>query len=64
MKQIRTLADLNKRKEEYLVKFQGREKEGVSSEKVRIRVHMGTSGIASGARDIHEFLSVELVMQL
>jgi NADP-reducing hydrogenase subunit HndB len=60
MKQIRTLADLNKRKEEYLVKFQGREKEGVSSEKVRIRVHMGTSGIASGARDIHEFLSVEL----
>jgi NADP-reducing hydrogenase subunit HndB len=60
MKHVRTLADLNNRKKEYLVKFQGREKDGISSEKVRIRVHMGTSGIASGAREIHEFLSVEL----
>lgn len=60
MKQIKTLADLNKNKEEYLATSQGTDKKGVSGEKVRIRVHMGTSGIASGARDIYEFLSIEL----
>jgi len=60
MKQIKTLADLNKNKEEYLAKSHGTDKKSVSGEKVRIRVHMGTSGIASGAREIHEFLSIEL----
>ena len=60
MKQIKTLADLNKNKEEYLSRSKGTEKKGASGDKIRIRVHMGTSGIASGAREIHEFLSVEL----
>jgi NADP-reducing hydrogenase subunit HndB len=29
-------------------------------DKVRIRVHMGTSGIASGAKEVFEFLTLEL----
>jgi len=28
--------------------------------KTRIRIHMGTSGLASGAKDIHDFFSLEL----
>jgi NADP-reducing hydrogenase subunit HndB len=60
MKQIKSLADLLKNKEDYLVKVNGTVRKGASGEKVRIRVHMGTSGIASGAKDIYEFLSIEL----
>ena len=60
MKQIKSLADLNKYKEEYLAKSQGTDKKSASGKKVLIRVHMGTSGIASGAREICEFLSIEL----
>ena len=29
-------------------------------EKIRIRVHMGTSGLASGAKEILDFLTLEL----
>jgi NADP-reducing hydrogenase subunit HndB len=60
MKQIKTLADLIKNKEEYLDKSQRTGKTDVSGQKVRVRVHMGTSGIASGAREVHEFLTIEL----
>jgi NADP-reducing hydrogenase subunit HndB len=60
MKQIKTLADLEKHKNEYLSRSQQSDKSVRGNEKVRIRVHMGTSGIASGAREIQEFLSVEL----
>lgn len=60
MKLIKTLADLNKTREEFLSKSRGVDKKGFSGEKVRIRVHMGTSGIASGAREIYDFLTVEL----
>ena len=60
MKQIKTLADLRKNKEDYLARSKGTKKEGISGDKVRIKVHMGTSGIASGAREIQEFLSIEL----
>ena len=60
MKQIKTLVDLIQCKEEYLAKSKGIEKKSDSGEKVRVRVHMGTSGIASGARDVHEFLTIEL----
>jgi NADP-reducing hydrogenase subunit HndB len=60
MKQIKTLADLIKTKEEYLSRFHGTDTKEVSKDKVLIRVHMGTSGIASGAKEIHEFLSIEL----
>jgi NADP-reducing hydrogenase subunit HndB len=60
MNKIKTLADLTRIKEEYLAKSQDTERKGVSKGKICIKVHMGTSGIASGAREIHEFLSVEL----
>jgi NADP-reducing hydrogenase subunit HndB len=60
MKKIKTLADLIRTREDYLSRFHGNDKKGVSKDKVLIRVHMGTSGIASGAREIHEFLSIEL----
>ena len=60
MKQIKTLANLIKSKEEFLAKSKGTEKKSDSGEKVRVRVHMGTSGIASEAREIHEFLTIEL----
>jgi len=60
MKQIKSLADLNKSKEEYLAKSKETGGKNASGEKIRIRVHMGTSGIASGARAIYEFLTIEL----
>ena len=60
MKQIKTLADLKKNKEEYLAKSQGTDRKSVSGEKIRIRVHMGTSGLASGAKEILDFLIREL----
>jgi NADP-reducing hydrogenase subunit HndB len=60
MKQIKTLADLQKNKEQYLAISNLAARKGISGAKVRIRVHMGTSGIASGAKEIYEFLSIEL----
>ena len=60
MKKIKTLADLLKSKEEILSRNQENNITGVKSEKIRIRVHMGTSGIASGAKEIYEFLIIEL----
>jgi len=53
MKQIKSPADLQKSKAEILKRMQGKEK-------TRIRVHMGTSGIASGAKEILDFLILEL----
>lgn len=61
MKQIKTVADLLKTREEYLSGLHGTSKSETSKDKILIRVHMGTSGIASGAREIHEFLSIELL---
>jgi NADP-reducing hydrogenase subunit HndB len=60
MKKIKSLADLEKSKKEMLDKIYGSDKNGNVSEKVRIRVHMGTSGIASGAKEILAFLTDEL----
>jgi NADP-reducing hydrogenase subunit HndB len=60
MTQIKTLSDLVKHKDQYLAMSNQTDSKVPSSEKVRIRVHMGTSGIASGAKDILEFLSIEL----
>jgi NADP-reducing hydrogenase subunit HndB len=60
MKQIKSLDDLEKRKKEILTKIHGTEKAGKQTEKIRIRVHMGTSGIASGAKEILAFLTDEL----
>jgi NADP-reducing hydrogenase subunit HndB len=60
MKTIKSLADLIKNKKEIIARNQGKDNTGIKSEKVRVRVHMGTSGIASGAKEIHEFLTIEL----
>lgn len=53
MKQIKSLADLKNSKAEIIKRIEGKEK-------IRIRVHMGTSGIASGAKEILDFLTLEL----
>jgi NADP-reducing hydrogenase subunit HndB len=53
MQTIKSPADLNKRKTDILARMNGKEK-------IRIRVHMGTSGIASGAKEILNFLTLEL----
>lgn len=58
MKKINSTADLFKLKEEIKAKIFG--KEGTSGTKVRIRVHSGTSGLASGARSVFEFITQEL----
>jgi len=58
MKTINSPADLRKLKEEIKVKLYG--KETGSGEKVRIRVHSGTSGMASGAKAILDFIIQEL----
>jgi NADP-reducing hydrogenase subunit HndB len=58
MKTINSPADLRKLKEEIKAKMYG--KETGSGEKVRIRVHSGTSGMASGAKVILDFIIQEL----
>ena len=40
--------------------LQPAEKNGVRPEKTRIKVHMGTSGLASGAKVIYDFMLLEL----
>lgn len=58
MKTINSPADLRKFKEDIMAKMHGQ----VNSprEKVRIRVHSGTSGLASGAKEILDFIIQEL----
>ncbi len=53
MKKIKSAADLKKIKDEVREKMDGKET-------IRIKVHMGTSGLASGAREIYDFLRLEL----
>jgi NADP-reducing hydrogenase subunit HndB len=53
MQIIKSPADLKKSKADILARMNGKEK-------IRIRVHMGTSGLASGAKDILDFLTLEL----
>jgi hypothetical protein len=53
MKKIKSPADLKKIKDEVREKMDGKET-------IRIKVHMGTSGLASGAREIYDFLRLEL----
>ena len=60
MKKIDSLADLQKRKTELTAGKKDSEKKGIKSEKTRIRVHMGTSGLASGAKVIYDFMVLEL----
>ncbi len=58
MKKITSPDDLRKLREEIL--SGSRTTDSSSSRKVRIRVHSGTSGLASGARTILEFITNEL----
>lgn len=60
MKIIDSLADLQKRKAELSAGKKDKEKKGGKPEKTRIRVHMGTSGLASGAKVIYDFIVLEL----
>ena len=53
MKIIKSPADLRQIKNEVRERMYGKEK-------IRIRVHMGTSGLASGAKVIFDFLKDEL----
>jgi NADP-reducing hydrogenase subunit HndB len=53
MKTIKSPADLKKSKANIQARMHGKEKN-------RIRVHMGTSGLASGAKEIFDFLTLEL----
>jgi len=53
MKLIKSPADLKQIKKEVLENKYG-------NEKIRVRVHMGTSGLASGAKEIFDFFKVEL----
>ena len=50
---IKSPAHLKKRKAEILEKMNWKEK-------IRVRVHMGTSGQASGAKEIYDFIRLEL----
>jgi NADP-reducing hydrogenase subunit HndB len=60
MKKINSLADLMKHREEIISIKSKSGVPGSGNEITRIRVHMGTSGLASGAKDIFDFLMVEL----
>lgn len=56
MKKIKTLNDLKRMKSDLQSKITLREKSENPEGRVLIRVGMGTSGIASGAKEIMEFL--------
>jgi len=60
MRKIISLADLQKRKEELTAGKNEAEKKDTGSQKTRIKVHMGTSGLASGAKTIYDFMVLEL----
>ena len=53
MKTIKSPAELKKMKNDIRERMYGKER-------IRIRVHMGTSGLASGAKEIYDFLRHEL----
>ena len=53
MKMIKSPEDLKKIKADLLERVTGKEK-------IRVRVHMGTSGLASGAKEIYDFIRLEL----
>jgi len=58
MKTINSPAELRRLKEEIKTKMHG--SDSGFREKVRIRVHSGTSGLASGAKSILDFITQEL----
>jgi len=56
MTKIKTLADLKKMKEDMQSKLDLREKADSPESYVQIKVGMATSGIASGAKEVMDFL--------
>jgi NADP-reducing hydrogenase subunit HndB len=60
MTKIKSLADLKKLKEDYQSKIALREKSDSPEGRVFIRVAMATCGIASGAKQVMDFLIDEL----
>jgi NADP-reducing hydrogenase subunit HndB len=60
MTKIKSLADLKKMKENFQSKIALREKSDSPEGRVMVRVAMATCGIASGAKQVMEFLVDEL----
>lgn len=60
MAKVKSLADLRKMKENLQSKVHLREKADNPEALVQIKVGMGTSGIASGAKEVFNFLVEEL----
>lgn len=58
MKTIKSPDDLRKHKEKVLERMHPNG--NGTKEKVLIRVHSGTSGLASGAKEIYDFITLEL----
>ncbi len=58
MKTITSPSDLRRLREEIRAKKLGNQKS--SNKRTRVRVHSGTSGLASGANEILEFMTQEL----
>lgn len=56
MSKIKTLADLKKMREEVRSKINLREKSDSPDERIQVKVAMATCGIASGAKDVMEFM--------
>jgi NADP-reducing hydrogenase subunit HndB len=61
MPKVNTIADLRKLKAELQSKIQKREKAENPESVIQIRVGMATSGIASGAKEVFEYLTEEMV---
>ncbi len=60
MSKIKSLADLKRIRDEQQTGLQTREKGEVAEDLVRVKVAMATCGIASGAREIMEFMTEAL----
>ncbi len=60
MAKVKSLADLRKMKEELQSKVHLREKADNPEALVQVKVGMGTSGIASGAKEVFNYFSDEL----
>ena len=60
MAKVKSLADLRKMKEDLQSKVHLREKGDNYENLVQVRVGMGTSGIASGAKEVFKYLVDEL----
>lgn len=60
MGKIKSLADLKKMKEDLRNKVELREKSDHPESLVQVKVGMATSGIASGAKEVYNYLADEL----